>query len=66
METKSDEFFVKSLYKASESGSVVSFPMKIIWNLCVRPKVSFFAWEALWGKTLTLDQIQKRKWARGK
>ena len=26
-------------------------------------KISFFAWEATWGKALTLDLIQKRGWA---
>ena len=29
----------------------------------LNPKVSFLAWEASWGKVLTLDQIQKRGWA---
>ena len=60
METKSDDFSVKSLYKALESNSSISFPTKILWNSCVQQKMSFFAWEASWGKTLTLDQIQKR------
>ena len=32
METKSDKFSVKSLYKALESDSLVYFPMKIIFN----------------------------------
>ena len=27
------------------------------------PKVGFFAWEATWGKALTLDQIQRRGWS---
>ena len=60
METKSDDFSVKSLYKALESGFLDPFLMKIIWNLCVQPKVGFFVREAMWGKALTLDQIQKR------
>ena len=59
----SGKFSVKSLYKALEPNCSVYFLMKIIWNSCVQPKVSFFAWEASWGKTLTLDQIQKRGWA---
>lgn len=25
-------------------------------------KVGFFAWEALWGKVLTLDQLKRRGW----
>ena len=60
---ESGKFSVKSLYKALESESSIYFPMKIIWNSCVQPKISFFAWEASWGKTLTLNQIQKRGWA---
>ena len=28
----------------------------------MQPRISFFAWEAMWGKALTLDLIQKR-WA---
>ena len=27
------------------------------------PKVGFFAWEASWGKVLTLDQLKKRRWS---
>ncbi|RVW17648.1 Oxysterol-binding protein-related protein 1C [Vitis vinifera] len=27
------------------------------------PKISFFAWEASWGRVLTLDHLQKRGWA---
>ena len=30
------------------------------WGYCVQPKHRFFAWEASWGKILTLDQLQKR------
>ena len=29
----------------------------------MQPKVSFFGWEATWGKALTLDQLQRRGWA---
>ena len=60
---KIGKFSVKSLYKAVELESSIYFPMKIIWNSWVQPKVCFFAWEASWGKALTLDQIQKRGWA---
>ena len=35
----------------------------IIWSLCVPPKVSFFAWKASWGKTLTLNQVERRGWS---
>ena len=63
MDSKDGNFSVKSLYRALESDSLVSFPWKIIWNSCVQPKLSFFAWEASRGKVLTLDRIQKRGWA---
>ncbi|RVX18011.1 putative serine/threonine protein kinase IREH1 [Vitis vinifera] len=43
--------------------SVASFPSKIIWMSCAQPKISFFVWEALWGRVLTLDRLQKRGWA---
>ena len=60
IETKCGKFSVKSLYKALVSGPPVSFPSNVIWKACVQPKVSFFGWEATWGKALTLDQLQKR------
>ena len=56
-ESKDGMFLVKALYKALEMESTRCFPMKIIWNLSVQSKVSFFAWEATWGKVLTLDQV---------
>ena len=54
-ETKSNKFTIKSLYNALETGISVFFPMKIIWNPWVQPKVSFFAWKATWEKAPTLD-----------
>ena len=60
IETKCGKFSVKSLYKALVSSPPVSFPLNVIWKACVQPKVSFFGWEATWGKALTLDQLQKR------
>ena len=38
------------------------FPARVIWNSWVPPRVSFFAWEAMWKKVLTLDRIQRRGW----
>ncbi|CBI18590.3 unnamed protein product, partial [Vitis vinifera] len=61
MDSKDCLFSVKSLYRALQSDSLVSFPSKIIWNSSVQPKLSFFAWEASWGKVLTLDWLQKRE-----
>ncbi|RVX07973.1 putative ribonuclease H protein [Vitis vinifera] len=59
-ETKSGKFSVKSLYVALEAGCSSLFPSSYIWNVNVQPKISFFAWEATWGKALTLDMVQKR------
>ena len=36
------------------------FPWHSIWNPIVPPKMGFFAWEASWGKVLTLDQLKRR------
>ena len=59
-ETKSDKFLAKSLYLALEVDCPVLFPSSCIWNVWVQPKISLFAWEAAWSKTLTLDLVQKR------
>ena len=61
-ETKNGNFFVKSLYSTLEPRCAVPFPWNIIWSLCVLTKVGFFAWEALWGKVLTLDQLKRKGW----
>ena len=58
--SKNGLFSVKSLYKASEQRMPSSFPWKCIWKTCVQPKISFFAWEATWGKILTCDHLNKR------
>ncbi|RVX07165.1 hypothetical protein CK203_053510 [Vitis vinifera] len=54
---------IKSLYKSLVSGHPISFPSSAIWKVSMQPKVSFFGWEATWGKALTLDQLQRRGWA---
>ena len=56
MDSNDGVFSVKSLYRALQPVSFASFPSKIIWNSCVQPKISFFAWEALWRRVLTLDR----------
>ena len=55
VDTKSETFSIKSLYASLETGRVVQFPSSVAWNAWVPPKVCFFAWEATWGKTLTLN-----------
>ncbi|RVW89280.1 hypothetical protein CK203_032620 [Vitis vinifera] len=59
---RNGKFFVKSLYGALETRNSVPFPWSIIWSPCVPSKVGFFAWEALWGKVLTLDQLKRKGW----
>ena len=63
MDSNNGLFSVKSLFRALHPVSLVSFLSKIIWNSCVQPKLSFFAWKASWGKVLTFDRLQKRGWA---
>ncbi|RVX23889.1 hypothetical protein CK203_000399 [Vitis vinifera] len=58
--TKSGSFSIKSLLSTLEEVRVNPFPTGIVWNVWVLPKVSFFAWEATWGKVLTLDQLQRK------
>ena len=36
------------------------FPYRLVWNQVVPPKIGVFAWEATWGKVLTLDQLKRR------
>ncbi|RVW27576.1 hypothetical protein CK203_097514 [Vitis vinifera] len=58
--SRSGVFSVKSLYSTLEPGGPVLFPYVGIWRAYMPPKVAFFAWEASWGKILTLDQLQRR------
>ena len=62
-ETKCGKFSVKSLYKSLVLGPLASIPSSAIWKVYLQPRVSFFGWEATWGKALILDQLQKRGWA---
>ena len=40
--------------------SILFFPSYFVWNPWFPTKVSFFAWEAFWGRILTLNQLKKR------
>ncbi|RVX17977.1 LINE-1 reverse transcriptase-like [Vitis vinifera] len=53
-------FGAKGAYKMLSGSSACAFPNKRIWMDKVPTKVSFFAWEASWGKILTLDKLQRR------
>ena len=50
-ETKCRKFFVKSLYKALISSPPVSFPLTIIWKVCVQSRVGFFLVGSIVGKS---------------
>ncbi|RVW21518.1 Small GTPase LIP1 [Vitis vinifera] len=57
--SRSGVFSVKSLYSILEPEGSTLFPYDNIWRAYVPPKVAFFAWEASWGKILTLEQLQR-------
>ena len=38
----------------------IAFPSRSIWNHVIPPRMGFFAWEASWGRVLTLDQLKRR------
>ena len=57
---KNGKFGVKKAYSLLISPIVSIFPRNGIWVEKVPTKLAFFAWEAAWGRVLTLDRLQKR------
>ncbi|RVX07159.1 hypothetical protein CK203_053493 [Vitis vinifera] len=57
---KNGKFDVKDAYGLLTSHSTPLFPKKGIWVENVPSKLAFFAWEATWGRVLTIDRLQKR------
>ena len=53
-------FRVKKAYSVLASLIVAEFPYSNVWVDRVPTKIVFFAWEAAWGKVLTLDRLQRR------
>ena len=53
-------FSVKSMYKGFDVSPALDFPHRLVWNPIAPPKIGVFAWEAAWGKVLTLDQLKRR------
>ena len=51
---------MKLLFKDMDRFGNVVLRYKLIWNSWVPTKVGFFAWEASWGKVLTLDNLKKK------
>ena len=59
-ESITDGFSVRLMYSKLVYSPPLDFPCRSIWNPIVPPKLGFFAWEASWGKVLTLDQLKRR------
>ena len=59
-ESITDGFLVRHMYRKLMFSPPLDFPWRSIWNPIVHPKLGFFAWEASWGKVLTLDQLKRR------
>ena len=57
---RSGRFRVKEAYSLLTRSNDTGFPSRSIWVARVPTKVAFFAWEATWGKVLTLDRLQRR------
>ena len=57
---RNGQFRVKEAYSLSANPNDTGFPSRCIWVATVPTKVAFFAWEAMWGKVLTLDRLQRR------
>ena len=52
----------KEAYNLLIAPNDIAFQKNCILVDKVPTKVAFFAWEATWGKVLTLDRLQKRGW----
>ena len=59
---RNGQFKVKEAYNLVVNTVANNFLKSNIWVDKVPTKILFFAWEATWGKVLTLDRLQKRGW----
>ena len=59
---KNGKFKVKEAYNLVVNSVASNFLKNNIWVDKVQTKILFFAWEATWGKVLTLDRLQRRGW----
>ena len=57
------KFNVKSYYKSLRAENSLFFPAKEIRGSYAPLRTCFFAWEAVWGKNLTIDMLMKRVWS---
>ena len=55
-------FSISEAVKVLNSRVTPLFPIKSIWVHFVPTNAAFFAWEAAYGKVLTLDKLQRRGW----
>ncbi|RVW68652.1 Flowering time control protein FY [Vitis vinifera] len=53
---------IKEAYRVLINANEAVFPHSNVWVDKVPTKIIFFAWEATWGKVLTLDRLQRRGW----
>ena len=58
--SKEGFFTIKSFYSSLVICNLSRFPSDIMWNPWVPTRVTFFTWEAVWGRILTLDQLKGR------
>ena len=56
------KYGVKGAYNGLVVINACDFPYRGVWVDKVPTKAAFFAWEASWGKILTLDRLQKQGW----
>ena len=57
------KFNVKSYYRSLRAENNLLFLAKEIWGSYAPLRTRFFAWEAVWGKFLTIDMLMKRGWS---
>ena len=60
---KDGNYSIKLMYEMLNrpTSLPLPFPVQFIWNPMVPLKVIFLAWDASWGKALTLDQLKRRE-----
>ena len=51
-------FSVRTMYSGLDLSPDIDFPFRSVWNSVIPYKIRFFAWEASWGKVITLDQLK--------
>ena len=59
-------FSIRTMYSGLDLSPDIDFPFNSVWNSKIPSKISFFAWEAFWGKVITLDRLKRRERALAK